>query len=110
MGVVLRIGDLRHKIELQSFTSVADGMGGFTETWAKVNYVRAAIWPVSAKEMIQAGAPTMTITHRIRIRYYEDLTPAWRILFGTRYFSIESIINPNEQNKMQDLMCKEVSA
>jgi len=108
VGGVLRIGDLRHKIELQSFTSVSDGMGGFTKTWARVAFVRAAIWPIPAKEQILAASPTMIGTHRVRIRYYGDLTPAWRILFGTRYFSIVSIINPNEKNQMQELLCKEV--
>ena len=105
----MRIGDLRHRVELQSVTRVADGMGGFSDTWALVDKVRAAIWPVSAKEQMRADAPTMTITHRVRIRYYADLTPAWRIMFGTRYFSIVSIVNLNEKKEMLDLLCKEVS-
>ena len=105
----MRIGDLRHRVELHSFTSVADGMGGTTDSWTLVDKVRAAIWPVSAKEQMRADAPTMTITHRVRIRYYADLTPAWRIMFGTRYFSIVSLININEKNEVLDLLCKEVS-
>jgi len=30
-------------------------------------------------------------------------------LFGTRYFSIVSILNPNEANEWLDLMCNEAT-
>jgi SPP1 family predicted phage head-tail adaptor len=83
-------------------------MGGETLTWATQYTVWASIWPVSAMEQIRAAAPTMMITHRVKIRYNSDLSPSWRVKFGTRYFSIVSIINPDERNEMQELLCKEV--
>jgi len=104
----LRIGDLRHRVELQSTASVSDGMGGETLTWSTQAIVRAAIWPIPAIEQIRGGAPTMIGTHRVRIRYYSDLDPSWRIKFGDRYFSIVSIVNPDERNRSQELLCKEV--
>lgn len=104
----MRIGDLRHRIELQATLSVADGMGGTTDTWTTQDAVWAAIWPVSATEQIRAASPTMVGTHRIRIRYHEDLRPAWRVKFGNRYFSIVSIVDPNEKHEMQELLCREV--
>jgi len=82
-------------------------MGGFTLTYADVDSVWAAIWPVSANETVAANATTMTISHRIRIRYRSVLKPNWRIRFGNRYFAIVSIINQNEKNEWLDLMCKE---
>lgn len=104
----MRIGDLRHKIELQEPTSASDGMGGETITFSTSATVWAAVWPIPAIEQIRAAAPTMIGTHRVRIRYYSDLAPDWRIKFGTRYFSIVSIVNPSEKNEMQELICKEV--
>ena len=104
----MRIGELRHKVELQSATQVTDNMGGFTATWATVDRVWAGVWPVSVLEQIRAASPTMVATHRVRIRYYVDLDPSWRIKYGSRYFSIVSIVNPDERNAMQDLLCKEV--
>ena len=104
----MRIGGLKRKVKLQAVTQVVDNMGGFTNTWVTQTSVWAGIWPVSAAEQIRAGTPTMTVTHRVRIRYYEDLSPAWRVLFGTRYFSIVSIVNPDEKGAVQDLLCKEV--
>jgi len=102
------IGNLDKKIELQSFASVSDGMGGMTDTWSTVTRVWASIWPIPAIEHVRAGAPTMIGTHRVGIRYYPGLDPSWRIKFGDRYFSIVSIVNQNEGNEVQELLCKEV--
>ena len=102
------IGDLNRRITLQYVTQTADGMGGLPETWTNDETVWAAIWPVSASEHVLAMQTVMTISHRIRIRYRSTLKPSWRIKFGTRYFNIISIINPNEYGEWQDVMCKEV--
>ena len=103
----MRSGELSKRITLQYKTRVPDEHGGFNETFVDACTVFAAIWPVSASETIQSGATTMTVTHRIRIRYRTILKPYWRIKYGNRYFAISSIINTNEANKMLDLLCKE---
>jgi SPP1 family predicted phage head-tail adaptor len=105
----MKIGDLRHRIELQKPKNTADNMGGFTVTWGTMTTIYAAVWPVSAKELIQAKENKMTITHRIRIRYRDDIKSSWRIKFGVRYFDIESIINPDERNRTLELLCKETA-
>lgn len=104
----MRSGSLIHRIELQAFASVSDGMGGLTNTWTTQDAVRAAIWPVSAAEQLRAAAPTMIATHRIQIRYYEGLHPSWRVKFGSRYFSIVSIIHKDEKRVQMDLLCREI--
>ncbi|OPX99508.1 MAG: Phage head-tail joining protein [Syntrophorhabdus sp. PtaB.Bin047] len=105
----MRIGDLNKRISLEYPTNVADGMGGFTVTWAEAFSCYAAVWPVSAKETAQAMAETMTISHRIRIRYRDGIRSSWRLKLGNRYFNIVSIINPNEAGRWLDIMCKEAA-
>jgi len=85
-------------------------MGGEQTSWNTEDTVRAAIWPASAAEQLKAGAQTMTATHRIQIRYYDGLAPSWRVKFGTRYFSIVSIIDKDEKHVQMDLICREVVA
>ena len=82
-------------------------MGGFINSWTDADNIWAAIWPISANERVKSDKVTMNITHRIRIRYRSVFRPSWRIKFGYRYFSINSIINPNEKNEILDLMCME---
>jgi len=91
-------------------TKTSDGLGGFKTVFVThVSSVPAAIWPVSASEQVQANQTVMTISHRIRIRYRANVRPSWRIKFETRYFNIVSIINPNMENEMLDILCKEAA-
>jgi len=50
----------------------------------------------------------MVATHQIRIWYYAGIKASWRVKFGSRFFSIESIVNHEERNVQMDLLCKEV--
>jgi len=103
------IGDLNKRIEIQIPTMVSNGMGGFITSYSTTATIFAAIWPVSAAETVQSMQPTMTISHRVRIRYRSVLRASWRIKFGLRYFNIVSIINPNERGEYLDIMCKEAA-
>lgn len=107
----MRSRDLRHSIELQARTDVADGMGGVTSSWAtQGSAIRAAIWPVSVSEQRKAAAPTAIGTHQIRIRYYAGISEAWRVKFGSRFFSIVGIVDKEEKRVQMDLLCREVMA
>ncbi len=54
--MVMIADDLRKVVTIQENTPVADGMGGFTDSWDTVTgllSLRAAIWPISARERIE---------------------------------------------------------
>jgi SPP1 family predicted phage head-tail adaptor len=104
------IGDLKHRVTIQYPAKVPDSYSGFTVTWTDHATVHAAIWPVSASEQVQAQAPAMIISHRIRIRYRNVMKPSWRISWAGRYFNIVSIIDPNMDHKWLDLTVKEAAA
>ena len=106
---MMRIGELNKRITLMYQTKVPDGMGGFTNSWVTAAEIFGAIWPISAKETITAAQPTMTVTHRIRIRYRANIRSSWRIKHGSRYYNIVSIINPNMDRKWLDILVKEAA-
>ena len=103
----MKAGDLRHRITIQQRTLTPDGLGGHTETWSELATVWAAVWPVSAKERIAGSQVQAETTHRVRIRYLEGVLPQMRILFGSRLFEIDSIINTDERMFQIDLLCTE---
>ena len=106
------IGDRDKIIDVQMPTKASDGIGGYTESWTtRYSGEFVAIWPVSAKDIIQSDKMTGTITHRIRMTYKRILKSDWRIKFGNRYFAIVGPpININEANIDLELLCKEVEA
>lgn len=105
----MTIGELNKRVTLQYPTVAKDSLGTPVTTWNDAATVWAAIWPVSANEIVKNNASVMIITHRIRIRFRSVLKSSWRIKFGNRYFSIVSIINPNEAREYLDIMCKEAA-
>ena len=105
----MRAGTLRHRIVLQVAGEGPDGIGGVTTTWTTFKTVWAAIWPLKGAEYIASMQVTSEITHKIRIRYLSGLTPKHRIKWGSRYFDIEAVINPDERNIYFEMMCKETT-
>lgn len=108
----MRAGQLRHTIAIQERTPTADGMGGFTETWATVSgmgSVRAAVWPVRGDEKLDAMKLEYVEPRKIRIRYRPGITTKNRIYWSDRSktFNIVSINNIDEKNRMLDMVCTE---
>jgi SPP1 family predicted phage head-tail adaptor len=94
---------------LQTPTETSDGLGGVSTAWGTFNTVYASIWPLKGAEYIAAMQTTSEISHKIRIRYLANVTPKLRIKFGTRYFDIQSVINPDERNIYLEMMCRETT-
>lgn len=105
----MRSGELKNSIELQAQVRTPDGLGGFTTSWLTVATVWAAIWPLKGQESIEGGRTVAAITHQIRIRYRRGVSAAMRIKFGNKYFSIQSVINPQTDFKALDLMAREMA-
>ena len=104
----MRAGQLRHNISIQESTSVNDGIGGKIITWSTMFEARAAIWPLSSKERLDAMKLESVITNKIRIRYRSGITSKNRIKFGDRIFNvIGAPINPDERNIMLDMLVTE---
>ena len=103
----MRSGTLRHRITIQESTETSDGMGGFTTIWSDKLEMWVAIWPLSAKERLDAMKLELQITHKIRGRYRSGITAKDRIKFGTRIFNIVSPINQDERNVQLDMLALE---
>jgi SPP1 family predicted phage head-tail adaptor len=105
----MKIGDLNKRIEIQGITRTPDGLGGFTNVFATLYTVDAAIWDATSNERNTASATTLVISHRIRIRYKSGFKATYRIKFGLRYFNIVSVVNPAEANRWLDIWAKEAA-
>jgi len=103
----MRAGNLRHKITFQQLTVANDTWGHSNETWTDEVTTFAAIWPLRGTERLEAAKLDNEVSHKIRIRYKKGLHPKMRIKFGTRYFNVLSIINPDERNIYQEIMASE---
>jgi len=89
--------------------TVNDPDGDGAQWTCKAPKIRAAIWPLKGKEQLEGMKVELTVTHKIRMRYLSGVTADMRIEFGSRYFNVRSIINPDERNRMLDILAEEVT-
>lgn len=101
-------GILRHTITFQ-LQSGADSYNQ-PEDWDDVKTVKAAIYPTSGKELIAVESSGSEITHRIIIRKTDGLNPSMRVKFGSKYFQVLYIIEPQDFKRSGwfQVMCKEL--
>ncbi len=92
-------GWIAHRIVIERPVAVDDGTGGsriaFTmlaTVWAAIEPVRTAVDPASDR----IGS---AITHRVTIRYREDVAAGLRIRHRGRLLQVETVIDPDERRR-----------
>ena len=104
----MQAGNLRHRVTIQQVTETRDDMGGVTQTWSTfAANLHAEIAPLSGRELLLARQVNAETTHRIRLRYRAGITPKMRVLFGSRIFAIESVLDTEERGIEVVLLCRE---
>jgi SPP1 family predicted phage head-tail adaptor len=105
----MRTGSLRHKVIVEDLTTVSpDTWGAGEKTWATLYTLHSAIWPIRGTESLEQMKLEGKVTHRFRIRYFSGITPKHRIKWGSRYFNIKSVINPDERNIYLEIFAEEI--
>lgn len=99
---------LRHKITIQkkttSLNSYGENAGG---EWELFKYAYAGIEPLTAKEMLAAGATVSANTVKITIRYLSGVDATARILALNKIYDIKSVSSFAEKNRYMTLMCEQ---
>lgn len=98
---------LRSRITLQSASDMPDNGGGITRSWEDMDTVWAEILPLSGKETLRQLQLQSVVTHRITIRYRNDVNAAMRLATGGRVFVIRAVINPGERDEVLELLTEE---
>jgi len=103
----IKIGDLRHRVTFQKKTKLPDGHHGHTSSWEEVVTVWAKVDPVSGREYYYSHQLKNALSHKITIRYRDDITEELRAVFEERIMKIESLINLEEKERFMVLRCIE---
>lgn len=104
----MRAGTLRHRVTLQALEQGRDAYGGPVETWADVATVWASVEAVSGRDFFAARQEQNEVTHKVTIRYRDDVTADMRVLHGGKTFGIVAPLPDNRRTRLV-LMCREAS-
>jgi SPP1 family predicted phage head-tail adaptor len=103
-------GKLRHRVTVQHLVagSPQQTASGQPDTsWQEFMTVWASIEPLNGRELFAAQEHHAEVTHRVRMRYHDGITPLMRVKFGDRYFGIFSVIDLELRGRELQLMCSE---
>ncbi|MFA5313219.1 MAG: phage head closure protein [Methanomassiliicoccales archaeon] len=103
----MRAGELGKRITIQSPTRTSDGAGGWSVVWGTFSTMCASIEPVSGREPYSAQQLQGHVSHKVRIRYLAGVTHGMRVLYGTRTFDIQAVIDEDEKGVSMLLYCQE---
>lgn len=105
--MAIRIGDLRHRVTLESCTRSDDGIGGAVETWGAIADVWAAVRPLSGDEREVADTLGGRVTHEVWIRYRAGVLAEMRFTGSGRTFEIRAVIDEGERRRFMKCLCEE---
>ena len=102
-------GKLRHRLVVERLSESQDAnTGELGETWRAAGTYWALVEPLSGEELFESKAIQPQITHRVTLRYGNDVTTRDRLVWASRVFGILGVINTEERNRELVLACKEL--
>lgn len=91
-------GKFNRQVVIETATDVANGSGGFTQTWATTATVLAFATPVGGTEGVIAGTLQGSQSWRIRMRY-RALSATQRLQMEGKQLNIVSVEDPTGQKR-----------
>lgn len=92
-------GALNHRISIESIVETSDGCGGVAVSWAPVAEVWASIRPLRQRVFEQALQQEEEQTHKITLRFRDDVSSGWRFASDGRIFEVISATDPDERQR-----------
>lgn len=103
----LYAGILRTPVEVQEYSAIPDGMGGYTETWATVMTVKTHWKHASMYEVLQAMKLNAGVLHRVYMRFSKVPTAKHRIKYKGQLYQIRGVVNIEERSQWLELSVEE---
>lgn len=88
----MNAGRLDRKVELHRPTSTADTFGQKVETYTKEADVWAMKKDVAATEGIEGEQVVARVRTEWTIRYRSDIRPTWRVVYDSKTYTIDGIL------------------
>ena len=102
------VGALRHRLTLEGPMETADDMGGRSLTFESIAAVWSDLRALSAKHDFQAGRSEQRTTHRVTLRWRNDVKPGMRLRDGDRVFNIRAVSDLDEGGAHLECLCEEI--
>lgn len=103
----MNMGQLRHRVTLQTQVATQDGLGQPSTSWLDTVTIWSDIRHQNGLETIKGGLDASLVKASIRIRY-RAVNAGQRVLYGTQVYDIRAVL-PDAKKTYCDLVCEAVN-
>lgn len=103
----MRAGPLRHPVTIYRTAVTYDDDGTETVAHNEVEDAWVSIEPLRGDEGLAAMQLDATVTHRVRKRHGETITPDCWFSHDGRTFNVKVVRNLHERDAIDELLCGE---
>lgn len=105
-----RVGAMRERVDIYSQSQTINNAGEIATSWAIVATTWGRMEPLSANQIVLANRDDAQRIYKLTIRYRTDITTNSRVIWRSRKFDVEGILDPTEQRQFLTVMLKEINA
>lgn len=106
---MIDIGRMRERVAIKSPTEVRSRSGETTLNWdTTLATVWASVEGLSSRDIMQAQQANVLATHRVRIRFRDDVSHTYRIVWRGRTMEIASVTE-RSQREVLELLVRELT-
>lgn len=105
----MRIGKYRYRVTVQQRASTQDALGEVTGAWSDVATLWGEVVPMTMREVMAAGQQSSIATTIMRIRYRADILPSMRVLWESKPYEIQSVVDVDGRHRVLELVCDQGS-
>ncbi len=104
----MRAGTMRDRITIQRWFKTDDPQFGEAGEWVPVATVWASVRPaMQATELVNGQAVQSQISHTIKLRYLDGVTPKHQVIYRDRVLDIVSVVDPDGTRSELVMACNE---
>ena len=101
------IGALRHRVTIERPVRTSDDGGTGTLTWTSLGSVFARIEPVGGREIEIGDGVAGRVSHKVLLRWRDDLAPQMRIVAGSQILEIRAVLDLEGRRRWLQCLCEE---
>jgi SPP1 family predicted phage head-tail adaptor len=101
----MRAGRLRHLVKFRRTVETDDDDGTVIPVDEDVEEAWISIEPLRGREAIEAKQLSPTLTHKVRKRHGETITPDCWFVHDGRKVNVIDVRNIDERGEMDELLC-----
>ncbi len=99
-------GKLRERVTIEVAAETRNSLGESTLSWSSFADRWASVEGLSSREVLLSGQQKTEVTHRVRLRYVEGLSPHMRLAWRGRVLEIASVLEHANRTE-HELLCTE---